>query len=31
MSSIPNTQEADELEVLLTLIELYKDKYFPLA
>jgi HTH-type transcriptional regulator / antitoxin HigA len=31
MSSKPNTPEADELEVLATLIELYEDKYFPLA
>jgi HTH-type transcriptional regulator / antitoxin HigA len=30
MSSIPNTPEADELEVLATLIELYEDKYFPI-
>ena len=28
MSSQPNTPEADELEVLATLIELYEDKYF---
>jgi HTH-type transcriptional regulator / antitoxin HigA len=31
MSAQPNTPEADELEVLATLIELYEDKYFPLA
>jgi HTH-type transcriptional regulator / antitoxin HigA len=31
MSCQPNTPEADELEVLATLIELYEDKYFPLA
>jgi HTH-type transcriptional regulator / antitoxin HigA len=31
MSAQANTQEADELEVLATLIELYEDKYFPLA
>jgi HTH-type transcriptional regulator / antitoxin HigA len=30
MSSKPNTPEADELEVLATLIELYEDKYFPI-
>jgi HTH-type transcriptional regulator / antitoxin HigA len=30
MSSIPNTPEADELEILATLIELYEDKYFPI-
>lgn len=30
MSSQPNTPEADELEVLATLIELYEDKYFPI-
>jgi HTH-type transcriptional regulator / antitoxin HigA len=30
MSSSPNTPEADELEVLATLIELYEDKYFPI-
>ena len=28
--SQPNTPEADELEVLATLIELYEDKYFPI-
>jgi HTH-type transcriptional regulator / antitoxin HigA len=31
MSCSPNSPEADELEVLATLIELYEDKYFPLA
>jgi HTH-type transcriptional regulator / antitoxin HigA len=31
MSCSPNTPEADEVEVLATLIELYEDKYFPLA
>jgi HTH-type transcriptional regulator / antitoxin HigA len=31
MSSSPNTPEADELEVLATLIELYEDKYFPIG
>ena len=31
MSSQPNTPEADELEVLATLIELYEDKYFPIG
>jgi HTH-type transcriptional regulator / antitoxin HigA len=30
MSAQVNTQEADELEVLATLIELYEDKYFPI-
>lgn len=30
MSSKLNTLEADELEVLATLIELYEDKYFPI-
>jgi HTH-type transcriptional regulator/antitoxin HigA len=30
MSSSSNTPEADELEVLATLIELYEDKYFPI-
>jgi HTH-type transcriptional regulator / antitoxin HigA len=30
MSSKPNTPEADELEILATLIELYEDKYFPI-
>lgn len=30
MSCSPNTPEADELEVLATLIELYEDKYFPI-
>ncbi len=30
MSSKPNTPEADELEILTTLIELYEDKYFPI-
>jgi HTH-type transcriptional regulator / antitoxin HigA len=30
MSSQQNTPEADELEVLATLIELYEDKYFPI-
>jgi HTH-type transcriptional regulator / antitoxin HigA len=30
MSSKPNTPEADELEVLATLIDLYEDKYFPI-
>jgi HTH-type transcriptional regulator/antitoxin HigA len=30
MSSSPNTSEADELEVLATLVELYEDKYFPI-
>jgi HTH-type transcriptional regulator / antitoxin HigA len=31
MSSQPHTPESDELEVLATLIELYEDKYYPLA
>ena len=31
MSCSPNTPEADELEVLATLIELYEDKYFPIG
>jgi HTH-type transcriptional regulator / antitoxin HigA len=31
MSSLPNTPEADKLEVLATLIELYEDKYFPIG
>jgi HTH-type transcriptional regulator / antitoxin HigA len=31
MSCSPNTPEADELEVLATLIELFEDKYFPLG
>ena len=31
MSSNPNTPEADELDVLATLIELYEDRYFSLA
>ncbi len=31
MSSSPNTPEADELDVLATLIELYEDKYFPIG
>ena len=31
MSSQPHTPEADELEVLATLIELYEDKYFPIG
>jgi HTH-type transcriptional regulator / antitoxin HigA len=31
MSSQMNTPEADELEVLATLIELYEDKYFPIG
>lgn len=31
MSSQPNTPEADELEVLATLLELYEDKYFPIG
>jgi HTH-type transcriptional regulator / antitoxin HigA len=30
MSAQANTPEADELEVLATLIELYEDKYFPI-
>lgn len=30
MSSKPNTPEANELEVLATLIELYEEKYFPI-
>jgi HTH-type transcriptional regulator / antitoxin HigA len=31
MSCSPDTPEADELEVLATLIELYEDKYFPIG
>jgi HTH-type transcriptional regulator / antitoxin HigA len=31
MSCSPNTPEADELEILATLIELYEDKYFPIG
>ena len=31
MSCSPNTPEADELEVLATLIELYEDKYFTIG
>ncbi len=31
MSCSPNTPEADELEVLATLIELHEDKYFPIG
>jgi HTH-type transcriptional regulator / antitoxin HigA len=31
MSCNPNTPEADELEVLTTLIELYEDEYFPIG
>jgi HTH-type transcriptional regulator / antitoxin HigA len=31
MPCSPDTPEADELEVLATLIELYEDKYFPIG
>jgi HTH-type transcriptional regulator / antitoxin HigA len=31
MSCSPDTPEADELEVLATLIELYEDKYFSIG
>jgi HTH-type transcriptional regulator / antitoxin HigA len=31
MSCSPDTPEADELEVLATLIELYEDKFFPIG
>jgi HTH-type transcriptional regulator / antitoxin HigA len=31
MSCSPNTPEADELEILATLIELYEEKYFPIG
>jgi HTH-type transcriptional regulator / antitoxin HigA len=30
MSCQPNTAEADELDVLATLIEVYEDKHFPI-